>query len=393
MEPRDVVQEYYEAKRIKERWFFLIATRPHKTPGAFYAYSPDGWLYYTHEKGVWAYKRTYVHNLGDPHHFIRTYPPVRISYEHFLKYAPKGPYPLLEGDPNLFVGWLDYHDEGLLKVITFANQIHHEQRDRGNYPYLYHLIWVAEHVDSEAKKVALMHDSMEDCGENEASLLRIGLSEKEVAAVRHLTRTGNENTDELYFAYAKQIKASDPLAYKVKQADLLMNMDVRRLSEVGVKDVERAFKYEAALLSLGDAYLSFRELLASAKPALIAFFAQHKIPSKDPLVPAYAASFYHALPLAVRQAYFSFRPYRSLPFILEKSTDALLAALPFEDLMLLYSSDFEARPLTPNGTFLNPYVKEAYRQSSLLFCKNFNSHARRLLEIRFLNAIKASLSR
>jgi hypothetical protein len=392
-EPRDVVQEYYSAKRIKERWFFLIATRPHKTPGAFYAYSPDGWLYYTHEKGVWGYKRTYVHNLGDPYHFIRTYPPVRISYEHFLKYAPKGPYPLLEGDPELYVGWLDYKDEGLYPVLQFANEIHHEQKDRGNYPYLYHLVWVAEHVDKEAKKVALLHDSMEDCGENEEHLRQIGLSEKEVAAVRHLTRTGNETTDALYFAYANHIKESDPLAYKVKQADLLMNMDVRRIPEIGVKDVERAFKYEAALLTLGEAYLSFRSLLTSAKPALITFFAQHKIPSKDPLVPPYASLFYHALPLPVRQAYFSFRPYRTLPFILEKCTDALLAELPFEDLLLLFSSDFEARPITPNGTFANPYVKEAYRQSSLLFRANFDLHTKRLLEIRFLNAIKASLSR
>lgn len=391
--PRNVVQEYYSAKRIKERWFFLIATRPHKTSGTFYAYSPDGWQYFTHQKGFWAYRRTYFHNLADPRFYIRTYPPVPITYEHFLKYAPKGPYPLLEGDPELYVGWLDYKDPELLKVITYANAIHHEQRDRSDHPYIYHLIWVAEHVDASAKKVALMHDAMEDCHQEEKDLLAIGLSEKEAAAVRHLTRVGNESTDELYFAYVNHIKETDPLAWKVKQADLLMNMDARRLTKVEPNDVERCFKYEASLLGLGKEYLRFRALLTEAKPAVQAFFNKHKVPNLDPLVPTYASSFYLALPENVRQAYFSFRPYRTLPFILEKCDDELLASLSFEDLMLLYSSDFEARPLTPNGTFTNPFVKEAYRQSSLLFRSDYTIHSKRLLEIRFLNALKEAANR
>ena len=393
MVPRNVVQEYYSAKRIKERWFFLIATRPHKTAGAFYAYSPDGWQYFTHQKGYWVYRRTYFHNLADPRFSIRTYPPVPITYEHFLKYAPKGPYPLLDGDPELYVGWLDYRDLELLKVIAYANKIYHEQRDRSGHPYIYHLIWVAEHVDSSAKKVALMHDAMEDCHQEEKDLLAVGLSGKETQAVRHLTRVGNEKTDELYFSYVEQIKTTDSLAWKVKQADLLMNMDVRRLDGVEPEDVERSFKYEASLLGLGKAYLRFRAMLAAAKPVVQAFFNKRKIPNKDPLVPTYASAFYHALPEQVRQAYFSFRPYRSLPFILEKCDDKLLASLPFEDLMLLYSSDFEARPLTPNGTFTNPFVKEAYRQSSLLFRADYTIHSKRLLEIRFLKALKDAANR
>lgn len=391
--PRTVVQEYYSAKRIKERWFFMIATRPHHTPGAFYAYSPDGWQYFTHAKGDWRLRRVYFHNLADPRFYIRTYPPVMISYEHFLKYAPKGPYPLLEGNPELYVGWLDYHDPALLQVITHANEIHAEQKDRGNHPYIYHLIWVAEHVDSEAKKVALMHDAMEDCHQSKDDLLAIGLSEKEADAVVHLTRQGNEKTDEAYFAYVNHIRESDPLAWKVKQADLLMNMDVRRLETLETEDVERAFKYEASLLGLGKEYLRFRSILSNAKSAVQLFFKKHKIPCKDPLLPTYASAFYHALPPEVRQAYFSFRPYRTLPYILEKADEKLLTNLPFEDLMLLFSNDFEATPITPNGVFANPFVKEAYHQAALYFRVNYPLHEKRLVEIKILHALQDAANR
>ena len=216
---------------------------------SFFAYSGDGVHYYAFKNKTWSAIKPRELNasvLKDGKKVV--YPAKSLSYEAFLARAPEGPYPGLEEDPDLIVGDLDLNDQGLLRVVRFVNGIHSRQKDRGGHPYIYHPIWVAEHVSDAAKKVALLHDSMEDCGVNEEKLRSLGLSEKEVLAVKALTRQGSENTLEGYFAYVQGIRETNPFAYEVKQADLLMNMDLRRLPTLGVLDLERAFKYEAALM-------------------------------------------------------------------------------------------------------------------------------------------------
>jgi hypothetical protein len=42
--------------------------------------------------------------------------------------------------------------------------------------------------------------------------------------------------------------------------------------------------------------------------------------------------------------------------------------------MLLFSNDFEATPITPNGCLANPFVKEAYHQAALYFRVNYPLH-------------------
>lgn len=163
---------------------------------------------------------------------------------------------------GLYVGTLDLRNPVTQKVLRYVNEAFAHQKDRGGYPYIYHLLYVAEHVDRDAVNVALLHDAMEDQGATKESLLSLGISEKEAEAVDALTRKGGEDTDEGYFAYVNHIRETNPLAFKVKQADLLMNADLRRLKTINSKDVDRSFKYEAALTHQGREYLALKKELS-----------------------------------------------------------------------------------------------------------------------------------
>jgi hypothetical protein len=166
---------------------------------------------------------------------------------------------------GLYVGTLDQRSPVTQKVLRYVNEAFAHQKDRGGYPYIYHLLYVAEHVDPDAVNVALLHDAMEDQGATKESLLSLGISEKEAEAVDALTRKGGEDTDEGYFAYVNQIRETQPLAFKVKQADLLMNADLRRIETITAKDIDRSFKYEAALTNQGAAYLALKKELGQVQ--------------------------------------------------------------------------------------------------------------------------------
>ena len=93
-------------------------------------------------------------------------------------------------------------------------------------------------VDADECVVALLHDVVEDCGISLDELRRRGAPEAVVAAVDGLTRRDGE-TYEQFIDRA----AGDPVARRVKLADLEDNMDVRRLPEVGEKDRARLDRY------------------------------------------------------------------------------------------------------------------------------------------------------
>lgn len=49
------------------------------------------------------------------------------------------------------------------EALAFAVEAHKGQKDKGKKPYIYHPIYVAEHVEGDiAKSVAYLHDVVED---------------------------------------------------------------------------------------------------------------------------------------------------------------------------------------------------------------------------------------
>jgi (p)ppGpp synthase/HD superfamily hydrolase len=135
----------------------------------------------------------------------------------------------------------------LEECIALAVEAHRGDKDKAGRPYILHPLHLMSQMDTEEEMMtAVLHDVVEDSGRTVADLRELGLPEAVIGAVGLLTHD-KETTS--YDEYVQQLK-SDPLARKVKLADLRHNMDVRRLHSVGEKEAERLEKYRRALAFL-----------------------------------------------------------------------------------------------------------------------------------------------
>jgi (p)ppGpp synthase/HD superfamily hydrolase len=134
------------------------------------------------------------------------------------------------------------HTPTIADAVALAAEKHRNATDKGGAPYILHplRVMLAMTTDEE-RRVAVLHDVIEDAGVTADELRRRGYPEVEVTALVALTKRPGE-------AYAKFIERVllDPLAKTVKRADLLDNMDVRRLAAFGPADAERMARYLAA---------------------------------------------------------------------------------------------------------------------------------------------------
>ena len=144
---------------------------------------------------------------------------------------------------------MDMKNSGTLaKAIRIAAVAHENQEDRAGRAYILHPLRVMARVDREDEKiVAALHDVVEDSEWTLDMLRAEGFSEEIVAAVDALSRrideTGKKEKYEVFVLRA----CENPIARKVKEADLLDNMDFSRLPEVGPDDLKRMAKYHRAL--------------------------------------------------------------------------------------------------------------------------------------------------
>lgn len=128
------------------------------------------------------------------------------------------------------------------RALAIALRAHKNQKDKSGKPYILHPLRVMLKMNSEAEMiVAVLHDVLEDSNVSIDDLLKEGFSPEVIKAVDCLTKRPQQN----YMKYLEQIK-SNPLAVKVKLADLEDNMDIRRLPEILPKDQERLAKYRKA---------------------------------------------------------------------------------------------------------------------------------------------------
>ena len=132
------------------------------------------------------------------------------------------------------------YTELTIKAMNLAYDAHHGQFDKGGVPYIFHPIHLAEGMEDEASTcVALLHDTVEDTAVTLEELAQE--FPKEVAAAVDLL-THREGVD--YFDYVRAIK-NNPLATKVKLADLAHNGDPKRICNQGNQEKRRE-KYAAA---------------------------------------------------------------------------------------------------------------------------------------------------
>ena len=129
------------------------------------------------------------------------------------------------------------------KAIIFMYKKHKDQLDKSGLPYVFHPFLVAESMDDEDSTiVALLHDTIEDTDATIEDIIGLGFNENVIEALKLLTH--DKSID--YFDYINKIK-TNPLATKVKLADLRHNSDLSRLNTITEKDLERVRKYKKSI--------------------------------------------------------------------------------------------------------------------------------------------------
>lgn len=131
-------------------------------------------------------------------------------------------------------------------AIKLAVDAHQGQTDKAGKPYILHPLRLMMQCETEALQiVAVLHDVIEDSDVTPANLRNLGFSDEVVGALSCLTKQKGED----YFAFISRAM-SNPLARRVKELDLIDNMNSSRLTEFSDTDVARMRKYIAALAQL-----------------------------------------------------------------------------------------------------------------------------------------------
>ena len=134
------------------------------------------------------------------------------------------------------------------KALKLCFEAHKEQVDKTDIPYVFHPFHLAEQMDDEISTVcALLHDVIEDTSYTLSDLGNMGFPQEVLSVLELLTHDDAVP----YMDYVKAI-AMNPIAKKVKIADLMHNSDLSRLSIIDEKALKRNEKYKAALKLLSE---------------------------------------------------------------------------------------------------------------------------------------------
>ncbi|MCD8323251.1 MAG: HD domain-containing protein [Oscillospiraceae bacterium] len=140
--------------------------------------------------------------------------------------------------------------EKVEEARKIAYQAHRGQVDKAGKPYTEHLEFVASQVETEAEKcVAYLHDVLEDTDYPPENIKTI-FGQEIYQAVCTMTHWNGED----YFDYVHRV-SQNPIARKVKMADLTNNMMVERLPTVTEADMIRVRKYQKAYDILRDVHI------------------------------------------------------------------------------------------------------------------------------------------
>jgi len=127
----------------------------------------------------------------------------------------------------------------LNRAIEIASAAHAGQLDKGGHPYIMHPIRVMLAMSTEEERiVAVLHDVLEDCPDYVWMVEEAGFSRKVLEALNALTKRPGEP----YSDFIVRV-ALNPLACRVKVADMRDNMDLSRIPNPTDKDRERVAKY------------------------------------------------------------------------------------------------------------------------------------------------------
>ncbi|HEY9298224.1 MAG TPA: GTP pyrophosphokinase [Phormidium sp.] len=143
--------------------------------------------------------------------------------------------------------------ELLDKAIALAQTAHANQVDKAGAPYIGHPLRVMNSLSSVAEKiVGVLHDSIEDSELTLEDLENAGFPDEIIEAIEAITKRPHEH----YQAYLNRV-IGNALALRVKIADMLDNMDIKRIAEPTEKDWKRLRKYQEVFPKLEAALSRF----------------------------------------------------------------------------------------------------------------------------------------
>lgn len=128
------------------------------------------------------------------------------------------------------------------KALCIAQKAHANQTDKAGEAYIYHPKYVASVVETEYEKAtALLHDVLEDSAYTVQDLINEGIPQTVINSVLILTKDKTTS----YESYLHNVRAN-PIARKVKLADLRHNLDISRIPNPSEEDYKRIKKYKKA---------------------------------------------------------------------------------------------------------------------------------------------------
>ena len=129
------------------------------------------------------------------------------------------------------------------KALKICFEIHKNQVDKSGLPYVFHPFHLAEQMDDEISVCcALLHDVVEDSDMTLRDLRAMGFPEEVVEVLSLLTHDKSVP----YMDYINEIK-KNPVAVKVKLADLKHNSDPTRVDAADESMLGRWAKYAEAI--------------------------------------------------------------------------------------------------------------------------------------------------
>lgn len=128
------------------------------------------------------------------------------------------------------------------KALCIAQKAHANQTDKAGEVYINHPKYVASVVETEYEKAtALLHDVLEDSAYTVQDLINEGIPQTVINSVLILTKDKTTS----YESYLHNVRAN-PIARKVKLADLRHNLDISRIPNPSEEDYKRIKKYKKA---------------------------------------------------------------------------------------------------------------------------------------------------
>ena len=129
------------------------------------------------------------------------------------------------------------------KALKLCFEAHKDQVDKTGLPYVFHPFHLAEEMTDEISTVcALLHDVIEDTEYTFRDLSEMGFPEEVIRVLGLLTHEDGVP----YMEYVERI-SHDPVATRVKLADLRHNSDTTRMDEMDEWAVKRNEKYLRAI--------------------------------------------------------------------------------------------------------------------------------------------------